>query len=206
MDMSLFYEGIKIGLIVALPVGPITLICVRQSLNGNFIASMAVAIATGTANLIYTLLGALSLSTITHFLDLFEKPVEFFGSLMIFAIGAHTLLRKEPTKSPRKKTNNSIAKIYFSILLLSLASPMTITLFATGFSGLEIEQTSGGYGYIGWLTSGVLIASIGWLILLSSTILFCRKWLSLQSIIWINSIAGILIILYALQRLYAVFF
>jgi threonine/homoserine/homoserine lactone efflux protein len=206
MNLSLFYEGIKMGLIVAIPIGPITMICIQNSLSGNIVGNIAIGLALGTAYALYTILGALSLSSIIYLLDAYGTPIELFGIAMILAIAASTILGNSPKKNTVKKKKPNIATTYFSILALTLASLMTITLFATAFSGLETTYKLTKYSYLAVLTSGVLFASIGWFALLSGSLVFCRQWLPVKSTIWINSGAGIFMLLYALKKIYVILF
>jgi threonine/homoserine/homoserine lactone efflux protein len=205
MDASLFYQGIKIGLTIAIPIGPIALICIRRSLSESFAWGLAFALGTATADAIYAILGALSISAINQFISRYQTSIELIGIAVILYLGISALRHGTPKTANQACDTNTLLETYFSMIAITLTSPMTILLFAGVFAGTGTNVAATNYSGLITLTAGVFVSTAIWFIGLSALVITCRKWFTPRHVAWINSLAGILIILFALQRLYTVF-
>lgn len=136
MNLFLFYQGITIGLAVAIPVGPIALICIKEGLRGSFASTCALALGVSTADAIYAVIGALGLSTINLFLNRFQTTIELVGVAFILYLGISALRHGVPEQAQQECSTGTLIQTYFSTLILTLTSPMTIILFAGIFAGM----------------------------------------------------------------------
>lgn len=82
---------------------------------------------------------------------------------------------------------------YLSTVLLTLTNPLTIFAFIAIFAALNLSE---GLSYLSasLLVVGVFIGSTLWFALLSSGVTLFRNKLGVNSLSWVNKIAGILII------------
>ena len=204
METALFYQGVKIGLTVALPIGPIALLCIRKSLHTTFVTGLALALGTATANVLYAVVGALSLSTVNHFLHTYRFIIELLGVAVILYLGITALRHGVPTKEAQECTAGTLFQSYFSMALITLTSPMTVMLFAGVFAGMGIDNTMSNYSNLSALSAGVFIATACWFTTLSGLVTLFKNWFTRHHIAWINKGAGVAILLFGLQRLYSI--
>ena len=204
MNLDLFILGIKIGLGVAIPIGPICLLCIRKSLTENLAVGIAMALGTATADMIYAFMGGLSIATITSFLKQYEIYIQLSGIVVIFYLGYTALRYGVPAQSNKECTTGTLLQTYFSMILITLSSPMTIFLFAGNFAGVGANIPLQDYVNLSPLSAGVFVAAAAWFITLSTVVIVCRSWFNHKHLSIINTIAGIAIILFGLQRLYSV--
>lgn len=205
MNFDLFILGIKIGLGVAIPIGPICLLCIRKSLSENLTVGIAMALGTATADMIYAFMGGISIATITTFLKTYEFYIQLIGIAVIFYLGIMAVLYGVPKHSTKECSTSTLLHTYFSMIILTLSSPMTIFLFAGNFAGVGALVPLHEYINLTPLALGVFVAAATWFSALSATVIIFRSWLSHKHLAIINTIAGLTIIAFGLQRLYHLF-
>lgn len=201
MNLELFYHGIKIGLMVAIPIGPIALLCIRKSLQGTLAIGLALALGTATADIIYAILGALSLSTVVAFLDTYQTSIELLGIAVILYLGISALMHGTPQEGKQECSAGTLIQTYISILLITLTSPMTVILFAGAFAGIGVNANLSAVNNLAPLAFGVFASVFCWFMLLNALVIFFKNWFTPSHIAWINRGAGIAIIGFGLYRL-----
>ena len=204
MNLDLFILGIKIGLGVAIPIGPICLLCIRKSLTENLRVGIAMALGTATADMIYAFLGGLSIATITTFLHRYELLIQLSGICVIFYLGITAITNGVPTQTNKECSTGTLIQTYFSMIIITLSSPMTIFLFAGNFAGVGANVPLHDYVNLAPLAAGVFVAAASWFIMLSGTVIAFRSWFNHKHLQIINTVAGIAIIAFGLHRLYFV--
>lgn len=202
MNLELFMQGVKIGLAVAIPVGPICLLCIKKSLNETFAVGIALALGVATADMLYAILGAFGISTVGNWMSNYKSIIELTGALFIIYLGIKTIINRVPQEGNTSCSTSTLLQTYFSIIAITLTSPMTIALFAGIFAGLGTDISLNEYMNLAPLSAGVFISTFSWFAALSGTIIFFKSWFNQRHLIWINTIAGILILLLGLQRFY----
>jgi len=159
--MSALLSGIAVGFAVAMPVGPIGVLCIKRSLKDGFRFGLATGLGAATADASYGLLVALGLRS-------FFKP------------------RAEAEITAPK---GGLLAAWFSTFLLTLTNPMTVLAFIGLIAALGTASVAGPYllvlgvfiGSLLWwllLVGGVLLVksrlplhALRWLDAISGTVL-----------------------------------
>jgi len=195
MEFTLFLKGIFIGFAMAVPVGPIGIMCIRKTLTEGRLRGLIIGLGAATADLFYGCVAAFGLTFISDTLDSQRIWIRLVGGALLLFLGIRTF-RAQPTdpKSKIKIHSSGMLGSYLYTLLLTLTNPLTIFAFIAVFAalglgiGLSIFSAS-------TLVAGVFIGSCLWFFLLSSGTIFFRDKLDLVGLRWVNRIAGILIII-----------
>lgn len=203
MNLDLFMTGVKIGLSVAMPVGPICLLCIRKGLSETLAVGFALALGVATADMIYAILGVVSIATLQVWLNQYAYYLELLGAAVIIYLGISTLKNRIPQQAAPCSTG-SLVQTYFSLIAITLTSPMTIALFASIIAGTSVTIDS--HVHLAYLAAGVFISTIVWFTSLSAVVIYFRRWFNQQHLVWINTVAGILILTFGIQRLYSIVF
>lgn len=201
MSLELFMLGVKIGLSVAAPIGPICLLCIRKSLSENLAVGIALALGTATADVIYAVLGAIGASTVTSVITDYRVYTELIGVAVIFYLGASAIYYGVPENGSRECSTGTLLQTYFSMVLITLTSPMTIMLFAGIFAGLGSDLALSDYFNLAPLAAGVFVSTGLWFTSLSLLVTGCKSWFNRKHLAVINTFAGVAIIGFAMQRL-----
>ena len=68
MDVNFFFKGLIIGFVIAVPVGPIAVLCIHRTLKGGKIYGLISGLGAATADAIYGAIAALGLTFVSSFL------------------------------------------------------------------------------------------------------------------------------------------
>lgn len=134
--------GIVIGLIVAAPIGPVNLICIRRTffygpLNG-FLSGLGAALGDG----FFAILTAFGVTAITRWIEGYATSLEIAGGLMLIGFGLHifgadvTLLRDAEGIPVRDNAAPSLTRTILSTFALTITNPATLIGFTALFAGL----------------------------------------------------------------------
>src|SRR5436305_6002381 len=87
--LLLIAGGIAIGLIVAAPIGPVNLICIRRTffygpMNG-FFSGLGAALGDG----VFAVITAFGITAISHWIVGYSTPLKIAGGLMLIGFGLH---------------------------------------------------------------------------------------------------------------------
>ncbi|MDR3609447.1 MAG: LysE family transporter [Ignavibacteriaceae bacterium] len=193
MAFTDFLKGIFIGFAMAVPIGPIGIICIRKTLTEGRLHGLIIGLGAATADLLYGCVAAFGLTMISNTLVSQRIWIRLVGGALLLFLGIRTF-RTKPN-SPNIPTNTSgILRSYLTTVFLTLTNPLTIFAFIAVFAALGLGN---GLSYFSAssLVAGVFIGSCLWFLLLSSGVTLFKKKLDLVGLKWINRIAGSLIII-----------
>jgi threonine/homoserine/homoserine lactone efflux protein len=193
MDLTFIIKGILIGFAMAVPLGPIGIICIRKTLTEGRIRGLVIGMGAATADMFYAAIAAFGLTVISDTLNEHRIWIRLVGGALLLFLGIRTFLAKP--KDPKLQINGSSAlRSYLTTIFLTLTNPFTIFAFIAVFATLGLGN---GLSYLSAtiLVVGVFIGSLLWFVILSSGVTFFRKKLDLKGLRWVNKIAGILIII-----------
>lgn len=195
MEPALFLKGIIIGFIMAIPVGPIGLICIRKTLASGRSKGFPVGAGAATADMIYSGVAALGVTMVSEILLHQKIWIRLTGAAVIVFLGVRTYFAK-PLVSIQNIQNESALKSYISTVLLTLTNPFTIFAFIAVFAALGLGRDLSTAQII-LLSSGVFFGSGFWFFTLSTGVTLFRDKISPSGLGLINKVTGVLILLSA---------
>lgn len=204
-DVTLFLSTILLGLTIAVPVGPITILIMRRTLSHGMLAGMSAGMGAAMADALYAAIAAFGLTGIVHFLDEYALFLRIFGGLFLFWI-AYGIWRKNPPSLDRSQDMEKTQhwKGFASIFALTLANPLTILGFVGVFSSLDPKFLS--YGSVGALilTLGITIGSSLWQNIIAMVTASVRHALSPQWMGILNKASALILIAFALHTFWSI--
>ncbi len=193
MALTIFFKGIMIGFAMAVPIGPIGIICIRKTLTEGRLRGMVIGLGAATADMLYGCIAAFGLTIISSTLVSQRVWIRLIGGALLFFLGIRTF-RALPSDPNIPIKNNGILRSYLTTVFLTLTNPMTVFAFLAIFAAVGLGDGLSYFSAVA-LVAGVFIGSSLWFLLLSSGVTFFRNKLDLVGLRWVNKIAGILIIL-----------
>lgn len=166
--LILIVSGVVIGLIVAAPIGPVNLICIRRTLafgplNG-FISGLGAAMGDG----VFAIVTAFGLTAIAQMIEGFSIALQLAGGAMLLIFGWRTYMT-EPTPKDREKSRvnegdaTSLARAMVSTFALTVTNPATLFGFAALFAGLGgLAGGTADYVQAAIVVGGVFAGSTLW--------------------------------------------
>jgi len=189
----LFLKGIIIGFAMAVPIGPIGIICIRKTLTEGRVRGLIIGLGAATADLLYGSVAAFGLTVISDTLLSHRIWIRLVGGALLLFLGIRTFLTRP--KDPKFQIQDSgRLRSYFTTVFLTLTNPLTIFAFLAVFAALGLGNGLSFFA-ASVLVAGVFAGSFLWFLSLSSGATLFRNKLDVIGLGWVNKIAGILIII-----------
>lgn len=200
MELSPFLQGIIIGLTLAVPVGPISLLCIRRAVADGRLHGIVSGLGVATADSLYAAVAVLGLTVISGFIIAQQNFFRAITGLVLIGVGAKVFLSlpKEPVENGG---HEPYSRNYLSMLAITLANPLTILFFIVILPGFGI--VIGGTSPITSLefVIGIFSGSVLWWVILCGAIASVRSRFNVKNLRLINRISGALIVLFGIGTL-----
>jgi threonine/homoserine/homoserine lactone efflux protein len=193
MLLIIFLKGIFIGFGMAVPIGPIGILCIRRTLTEGRLRGLFIGLGAATADLLYGCIAAFGLTFISDTLDNQRIWIRLVGGVLLLILGIRTY-RKKPVDPEIPVNNSRFLKSYLTSFLITITNPLTVFAFIAVFAALGLGNEASIISGTA-LVIGVFLGSLLWFLSLSSGAVLFRKKLDEVGLKWVNRIAGILIIL-----------
>jgi len=193
MELTFFLKGIAIGFIMAIPIGPIGIMCIRKTLTEGRLSGLIIGLGAATADLFYGCVAVFGLTVISDTLSDQRIWIRIVGGALLLFLGIKTF-RAQPKDPKLKISGSGRLRSYFTVVVLTLTNPITIFAFIAVFAAFGLGDGLSFFSAV-VLVVGVFIGSCLWFFLLTSGTILFRKKLDLVGLKWVNKIAGILIII-----------
>jgi threonine/homoserine/homoserine lactone efflux protein len=192
MEIIFFIKGLIIGFAMAVPIGPVGIMCIRKTLAEGHSRGLIIGLGAATADSLYGSIAAFGLTFVTDMIASQHFWLRLIGGGLLLFLGIRTFCAKRKD-SVIPFDNKGLLGSYVSAFLLALTNPVTIFAFVAVFAAFGVGQQ------LGILTAcilvlGVFTGSCLWFLALSYVATFFRKKIDSGGR-WVNRISGVLIIL-----------
>ena len=200
MELSPFLQGIIIGLTLAVPVGPISLLCIRRAVADGRLHGIISGLGVATADSFYAAVAVLGLTVVSGFILAQQIFFRVMAGLVLIGIGAKVFY-SVPEEPIENGGHQPYYRNYLSMLAITLANPLTILFFIVVLPGFGI--VIGGMSLIisAEFILGIFFGSVLWWVILCGAIASVRSRFTAKNLGLINRISGILIVLFGIGTL-----
>ena len=204
-DFWYLINGMFVGCAVAAPIGPIAILCIRQTLTHGFFMGIICGIAVSIADGFYSIVAALGANLVNGVMETHGQWFYLFGGALLTYIGQKIFRTEieEGQGTTQRKREHVGAFIY--TLFLTLASPMTTLLFVAAFTAAHVFEDPLSTTNIAFLGGGVFLGALLWWTFLSSVVTFIKRRLDFKVFLIINKISGLGILGFGLYTLTKIF-
>jgi threonine/homoserine/homoserine lactone efflux protein len=193
---AFFFRGLLIGFSIAAPVGPISLLCIQRTITYGRKSGLVTGLGAATADGLYGAVAAFGLTAISSFLVGQQFWFRLVGGVFLLYLGIKAFLSR-PAEEAATSNHKSLFSDYGSTVFLTVTNPMTILSFAAVFAGLGLASSSGGHASAALMIAGVVLGSTLWWFVLSSGVSLFQAKFSSDSLKFVNSISGAILIGFA---------
>lgn len=194
-------KGVVLGFAMAVPVGPIGLLCIRRSLSQGHLAGFICGLGAATADAVFGAVAGFGLSAITDHLLAHRSWLQLGGGCFLVVIGIATLRARPVLMQDRPLGARDLAAAYASTFLLTLSNPMTLLSFIGVFAGLGIASAVGTTWGASLLVLGVFLGSATWFLVLSGLSVWLGHKLERGGLRLVNVVSGAGIFAFGLWQL-----
>jgi len=163
----IFLKGVLIGFLIAAPVGPVGVLCIRRALADGRVAAFVAGLGAAVADTFYGAVAGLSLTLVEDFLIDHKTLLSIVGGAFLLVLGWRTF-RAHPTFSPTPDTHFGLVRDFCSTFLITLTNPATILAFIAVFASVGAVRFNGFSLTSSALIAGVFVGSALWWFLLAS--------------------------------------
>lgn len=181
--MLFLLKGIIVGFLIAAPVGPVGILCIRRALADGRAAAFAAGLGAAVADTFYGAVAALGLSMISDFLLDHRIKLSLVGGAFLLYLGWKAW-RTPLVLIPTPMAHYGLFKDFSKTLVITLTNPATILAFMAVFAGVgTLTQAKTGLE-AGLMIAGVFLGSALWWLTLSALAgavrhRFSPRWLRL---------------------------
>ncbi len=193
MDTSLFIQGIIIGLTLAVPVGPIALMCIQRAVTNGRLHGIVSGIGVATADSFYAAVTFFGLTAISGLILAYQFPLRLAAGLVLIVVGIRIFL-SIPAPMSAKTEHETYLKDYLSMVAIAIANPLTLIFFIAILPGFGVVFHENSVLSASEFVGGVFLGSTLWWIILCGAIGSVRSRISAEHLRLINRISGIMIV------------
>jgi threonine/homoserine/homoserine lactone efflux protein len=186
--LTLAFRGVAAGLIIAAPVGPVNLLCVRRTLEKGWRSGMVSGFGAALADTAYGAIAGFGISLVIQFLIREEFWIRVIGGIFLMCLGVvyyRKPLRPVDAGEPDSSTNSD----FISAFLLNATNPTTVLSFLAVLATLGVGRQSSLWQTL-ILVPGIFCGSMMWWTILACTASRLRSRISDGAMRWMNHLAG----------------
>ncbi len=196
----LIASGVGIGLIVAAPIGPVNLICIRRTLahgpvNG-FMSGLGAALGDG----VFAIVTAFGLTAVAQLIEGFSLALQLVGGALLLLFGWRIYMTEpSPTREKEKMEVNegagsSLARSMASTFALTITNPATLFGFTALFAGLGVfAGGNASFAEAAIVVGGVVGGSTLWWFIVTAIVGLFHARIDSQVMRVINHFSGLAI-------------
>jgi len=202
----LVLSGVVMGLIAAVPIGPVNLICIRRTfaygpVNG-FVSGLGAALGDG----VFACVTGFGLTWVAQLIAGYATIIALVGGAMMVWFGYHTFVDKTPitrlTEDRNDTGSSTLVRAMASSFALTVTNPATLLFFTTMFAGLGgLAGGAGSFVDAAMVVAGVVGGSAGWWLALTTLIGLFHARIDERWVKTINRASGVIVALFGLAVL-----
>jgi threonine/homoserine/homoserine lactone efflux protein len=201
-SLFLLLKAVLAGFIVAVPIGAIGAMCLRRALQGRWAVGLVTGLGAALADSILAAAAMFGLTLLTRYIFEHQGPVLLVGGIFLIVVGIR-MIRKRHAKlagldgQPVTQFRNLHG--WFGALAtgfaLTIINPATFLAFVGVFAGMQLFRDRPSLLFENWIVIvGTFIGSMLWWTTLTGTAYAMRRHLSLEFIVVLNVILGLVVV------------
>ena len=192
MDLGLFIQGMIVGLTLAVPVGPISLVCIHRTVAGGRLHGIFSGLGVATSDSFYAAVAFLGLTAVSGLIIGHQTAFRLVAGIALVLVGIQ-VFRSIPAAIRDGANPDSYLKDYLSLLAIAAANPLTIIYFITILPGFGVVAHGTTLIAAVPFVAGIFLGSAAWWIILCGSLGSVRSRLTVDNLRWINNASGVLI-------------
>jgi threonine/homoserine/homoserine lactone efflux protein len=195
MLLMFLLKGILVGLVIAVPVGPVGIMCVRRTIFEGRLVGLVSGFGAATADAVFGIIAGFGITAVADLLLGYQEWLRGIGGFVLVLIGGNNLLTKAQPQLDSPPDPESLSWDFLSTFLLTLANPVTIFAFAGIFAAIGLSGEEATFDRAAILVLGVWVGSLLWWLALSFGLASFARLLEARYLAWVNRASGGILLL-----------
>ena len=194
MPLHLFFKGLITGFLMAAPIGPIGILCIRGVLLHGKRRGFVIGLSGSIGDIFYSTAAAFGVKIVYDFIVAHQPVMRLAGGILLLSAGI-VIYRNQLKENALEKNKIGEKGIFASTLLLALTNPLTLFGYVAAFSAIGVSKVITDNGSILLLIIGAYCGSFLWFSLLIILSYKFKEKVTTFGVAVINKVAGVLLII-----------
>ncbi len=187
--MSAFLSGATVGLVITMPIGPMSVLCIQRALIDGAVAGFATGLGAATVLAIYTACALLGIGPAVATMLGDSRAVLSVVSACLLLWFSARVLRRTVSLADSAKREQGVVSSYCSAVTCALLNPLTPVLLAAVLPTVASPAPAG----TSTMIAGVFFASVTWWLVVSGGVAALRAKLNVTVLNLINKASGLVL-------------
>lgn len=187
-------RGIAVGLGVAIPVGPLALLCMRRTLDRGVSHGFATGVGAAIADGMYSIVAAFGIAAISDWVTRWQGPIRLVGGIVLLWFAVQTW-RHDPLPPVVEARARHLPGDFATGFVLAFTNPMTMIGFAAIFASFGLGTDLHDFDHAAAMVLGVFLGSSSWWLALSTGVARVRHLISVKTLRAVNLGAAAILLL-----------
>jgi threonine/homoserine/homoserine lactone efflux protein len=188
-------KGVAVGIVIAVPVGPVGVMCVRRTIFEGKRAGFVSGLGAATADALFGFIAAFGLTFVSDWLIGYHQWLRIAGGCYLLYVGGSALLAEPQSKRSAEPDAESVLRYFLSTFALTLTNPITILAFIGIFSALGLAGAEATFARAAVMVFGVWLGSLLWWLALTLGLGSLYRSFDARHLKWINRASGTILLL-----------
>ena len=171
--LLLLTKSIVIGIIVAMPLGPICMLLIKKTLESGIAAGLAIAIGAALGDALYSGIAGFAMASVATFIAQHKLALRLVGKGVMSAVLLSEIRHWSNKQEHIELSTKGQLALCLKIFLMTLANPVTILVISSVFISMGIHFS--GASEISIAIIGIFIGSTLWCSSLAYITLYAKQ-------------------------------
>lgn len=193
--LLLFIEGAIIGFLIAVPVGPAAILCVRRTISTSIVAGVVTGIGASLGDTLFGAAAAFGLTFVNDFIVRNEAWIRGIGGAVLCVMGWSYITHRppsigDPVAADREHPYLTTARFLSSSFFITVFNPLTVMAFGAVFASRGLSNVGSDLVAASVLIAAVFVGAFAWWTSLCGIAWVARVWFTGGGLIWLNRVSG----------------
>ena len=204
--IALAIEGAIIGFLIAVPVGPAAVLCIRRSITVGAVAGYMTGIGAALGDSVFGAVAAFGLSFVEQFVKEREGWLLGIGGVVLVVMGWTTMRHRprtvgDPVADDHEHRVSTHLQYASSSFFITVFNPLTVMAFGAAFAGRNLAGVGASLPDAGLLVAAVFCGALGWWTIICTAAVALRARFTGVGLLWLNRISGAVILVFGVAAL-----
>lgn len=197
--IMLAIEGAAIGFLIAVPVGPAAVLCIRRSITAGAVAGYMTGIGAALGDAVFGAVAAFGLSFVEQFVHEREAWLLGIGGVGLIIMGWTTMRHRPRTVGdPVSEDRDHQVATHFhyasSSFFITVFNPLTVMAFGAAFAGRNLAGVGSSLPDAALLVAAVFAGALAWWTIICAAAVSLRANFTGTGLLWLNRVSGAVIL------------
>lgn len=190
MLLQFLLHGILVGVIISVPVGPVNVICLSQTLKNGRGHGFKSTIGATIADTIFAIIASFGVEIFISFISSNKTIFEIGSGLIILSFGVLLIINYLKNGLTLDNNANEHFANYFKSFFFTIGNPLTVLFFVAYLANLITPGSDFNIITSILFVSGVLTGSLTWFYSLSGIVALLKDKIDLKYFQHVNIVFG----------------